>query len=104
MIVENNLELLKALSEESIYRIIEVLLRDERCVYNTPHFIGRIQSNTSMHLTKLSDLGVLKSRRDSRKIVYSIKDLRVCDAFNTLGYSEGKFLGSCSHTKKQEMS
>ena len=95
MTIEDNLRLLKALSEESRYKIIEVLLNGEKCACEIPELIGRTQSNTSMHLTKLSDLGILKSRRDGKMILYSIKDLRVCDVFKALGYPEGKLLRSC---------
>jgi len=95
MSIETNLKLLKALSEESRYKIIEVLLNGEKCACEIPKLIDRTQSNTSMHLTKLSDLGILKTRRDGKMILYSIKDLRVCDVFKSLGYPEGKLLKSC---------
>jgi len=94
MSIKNNLKLLKVLSEESRYKIIEVLFQGEKCACEIPKLIGRTQSNTSMHLTKLLDLGVLKSRRDGKTIIYSIKDLRVCDVFKALGYPEAKLLKS----------
>ncbi|MBR9701294.1 winged helix-turn-helix transcriptional regulator [Candidatus Pacearchaeota archaeon] len=84
MTIEHNLKLLKALSEETRYKIVEVLLKGEKCACEIPALIGRTQSNTSMHLTKLSDLGILKSRRDGKSILYSIKDFRVCDVFKIL--------------------
>jgi ArsR family transcriptional regulator, lead/cadmium/zinc/bismuth-responsive transcriptional repressor len=95
MSLESNLKILKALSEESRYRIVEVLLGGEKCACQLPDLIGRTQSNTSMQLTKLTSLGILKSRRDGKKIIYSIKDQRVCDVFKSLGYPEGKLLKSC---------
>ena len=95
MSIEHNIKLLKALSEESRYKIIEVLLKGEKCACEIQKLIGRTQSNTSMHLTKLTDLGILKSRRDGKKIIYSIKNLRICDIFKALGYPEGKILKSC---------
>ncbi|MBR9691205.1 winged helix-turn-helix transcriptional regulator [Candidatus Woesearchaeota archaeon] len=102
MTIENNLKLLKALSEETRYRIVEVLLQGEKCACEIPSLINRTQSNTSMHLTKLSDLGILKSRRDGKKILYSIKNLRVCDVFKALGYPEGKLLKSCCCMDKKK--
>jgi len=92
MTIENNIKLLKALSEESRYRIVELLLKGEKCACEIPELIGRTQSNTSMHLTKLTDTGILQSRRDGKMIIYSIKNLRVCDVFKSLGYPEGKIL------------
>jgi len=90
--IDQNIKLLKALSEESRYKIVEVLLSGEKCACEIPKLIERTQSNTSMHLTKLTDLGILQSRREGKMIIYSIKDLRVCDVFKALGYSEGKLL------------
>ena len=82
--VQDNLNLLKALSEETRYRILEVLLGGERCACEIPALIDRTQSNTSMHLSKLSDLGVVKSRRDGKMVLYSIDDLRVRSVFDVL--------------------
>ena len=90
----SNLKLLKALSEETRYRIIEVLLKGEKCACKIPELIGRTQSNTSMQLSILSKAGILKSRRDGKKIIYSIKDLKVSDLFKALGHPDGKVLKS----------
>ncbi|MBU5557630.1 MAG: metalloregulator ArsR/SmtB family transcription factor [Candidatus Aenigmatarchaeota archaeon] len=81
----DNLKLLKALSEETRYRIIETLLKGEKCACEIPFLIHRTQSNTSMQLLKLVDLGVLKSRREGRKIIYSIKNRKVYSIFRVLG-------------------
>ncbi|MBN1386085.1 winged helix-turn-helix transcriptional regulator [Candidatus Woesearchaeota archaeon] len=102
MTYKDNLRLLKALSEETRYKILEVLLQGERCACQIPALIGRTQSNTSMHLAKLKESGILKSRREGKMMHYSIKDMRVCDLFKAMGYEEGKFLKSCCcMTKKR---
>ena len=88
----SNLKLLKALSEETRYKIIEVLLKGEKCACKIPALIDRTQSNTSMQLLKLVNLGILKSRREGKKRIYSIKDFRVCDVFKALGHPAGKIL------------
>lgn len=85
MKTEDNLNLLKALSEETRYKIVQVLLNGEKCACELPVLIGRTQSNTSMHLSKLSDLGIVKSRRDGKMVLYSIKDERVISVFKLLG-------------------
>lgn len=92
---KDNLKLLKALGEETRYKIVELLLNGEKCACEIPPLIDRTQSNTSMHLAKLLDLGILKSRKDGKMILYSIKDLRVCDLFKALGYAQDKMLKSC---------
>lgn len=88
MRVDDNLSLFKALGGKTRYRIVEVLLRGERCACEIPALIRRRQSNTSMHLAKLTDLGLLKSRRDGKMILYSIKNEILHDIFKVLGYPE----------------
>ena len=89
---KDDIKLLKCLGEETKYRIVKLLLKGERCACKIPEIIGRTQSNTSMHLAKLIECDILKSRRDGKKILYSIKELRVCDVFKALGHKEGKIL------------
>lgn len=77
MSLKDNLKLLKALSEESRYKIVEVLLKGEKCACEIPKLIDRTQSNTSMHLAKLLKNEILESRRDGKKIIYSVKNKKV---------------------------
>ena len=86
-----NLLLFKSLGEETKFRILEILLNGEYCACEIPSLIKRTQSNTSMHLAKLQKWGIIKSRRDGKMIIYSIKDKRTFDIFKILGYGEGKF-------------
>jgi len=102
MSIDNNIKLLKALSEESRYRIVEVLLNGEKCACEIPLLIDRTQSNTSMHLSRLADLGILKFRKDGKKVIYSIADQRVRDLLKALGYSERKLLKSYCCMKKTD--
>jgi ArsR family transcriptional regulator, lead/cadmium/zinc/bismuth-responsive transcriptional repressor len=87
MINDDNLQLFKALSEDTRYRIIEALLEAERkckenkfglkgelCACEIPDIIGRTQSNTSMHLAKLQDWGIIKVRKEGKMRLYSIKN------------------------------
>ena len=43
---EENVQLFKALSEETRYKIIKVLLEGERCACEIPDLIGKTQSNS----------------------------------------------------------
>jgi ArsR family transcriptional regulator, lead/cadmium/zinc/bismuth-responsive transcriptional repressor len=79
-----HLNLFKALSEETRFRIIEVLLKGEKCACEIPYLIHRTQSNTSMHLSKLLQQGMIKSRRDGKKIIYSIKNDKIKQIFNIM--------------------
>ena len=82
--MQRNINLFKALGEETRYRIIEVLLQGEVCACEIPKLIGRTQSNTSMHLSKLNDLGIVQYRKDGKMVIYSIRDKRVYDVFRVL--------------------
>ena len=99
MTIEDNIKLLKALSEETRYRIIEVLLNGERCACEIPIIIGRTQPNTSMHLAKLLDWGIVKSIREGKTIRYSIKDNRVKKILKILGFIPKTEPRSCNLKK-----
>ena len=77
MIDEENVLLFKALSEETRYKIIKVLLEGEHCACEIPDLIGKTQSNTSMHLAKLQNWGIIKVRKDGKMRLYSIDNEKV---------------------------
>jgi ArsR family transcriptional regulator, lead/cadmium/zinc/bismuth-responsive transcriptional repressor len=77
MIDEENLRIFKALSEETRYKIIKVLLEGEKCACEIPNRIGKTQSNTSMHLAKLQDWDIIKVRKDGKRRLYSIDNEKV---------------------------
>ena len=77
MINEENMQIFKALSEETRYKIIKVLLEGEKCACEIPDLIGKTQSNTSMHLAKLQDWDIIKVRKDGKKRLYSIDNEKV---------------------------
>jgi ArsR family transcriptional regulator len=76
--------LFKALGEETKYLILKALLNKELCACEIPSKIKRTQSNTSMHLAKLIEWELIQSRREGKKIIYSIKDKRIHSAFKLL--------------------
>lgn len=73
------IRLFKALSDETRYKIIELLLDGEKCVCEILPYLNRTQSTVSLQLGKLEDWGVLQSRREGKKIFYKIKNKKVCD-------------------------
>jgi ArsR family transcriptional regulator, lead/cadmium/zinc/bismuth-responsive transcriptional repressor len=88
---EENIQLFKALSEDTRYRIIKALLEAERkcedkkygkfngelCACEIPELIDRTQSNTSMHLAKLQDWGIIKVRKEGKMRLYSIENDKI---------------------------
>jgi ArsR family transcriptional regulator len=89
---KNTVKILKALSDETRFKIVGFLLNGERCVCEIFPYVKRTQSTVSTQLLKLKDAGIIKSRRDGKKIFYSLNDLRVCDVFKALGDKRGKVL------------
>jgi len=77
MSFDEDINLLKCLGEETKHQIVKSLLNKELCACEIPPIIGRTQSNTSMHLAKLVKNNILKSRREGKKIIYSIKNKKV---------------------------
>lgn len=98
MINEENLQLFKALSEDTRYRIIKALIesectcggnkhgnKGEICACEIPEIIGKTQSNTSMHLAKLQDWGIIKVRKEGKKRLYSIQNEKIRKILEVLG-------------------
>jgi len=90
--MKKELQILKALADETRLKIVEYLLDGEKCVCEIFPYVKRTQSTVSIHLGHLEEAGVLESRREGKKIFYKIKDKRVCDIFKALGNSKGKIL------------
>ncbi|MEM2956428.1 MAG: metalloregulator ArsR/SmtB family transcription factor [Candidatus Pacearchaeota archaeon] len=86
------IELLKALADDTRFKIVKFLLEGEKCVCEIFPHVKRTQSTVSIHLGNLEDARILKSRREGKKIFYKINDKRVCDIFKALGYSKGWIL------------
>ena len=80
------LKILKALSDETRLKIIELLLDREKCVCEIFPAVKRTQSTVSIQLGKLEKTGLIKSRRDGKKIFYKIKDPKVKEILKATGF------------------
>ena len=89
---KDTVKILKALSDETRLKIVGFLLNGEKCVREIFPYVKRTQSTVSTQLLKLKDAEIIKSRREGKKIFYSLNDLRVCDVFKALGDKRGKVL------------
>jgi len=70
--LSQTVEFLKVVSEENRLKIICVLKQGERCVCDVWQFLDLPQNLVSHHLKVLKDFGLIKSRRESTKIIYSL--------------------------------
>ena len=80
--MKRGIEIFKALSDETRLKIVEFLLDGEKCVCEIFPHVKRTQSTVSIHLGKLEKAGILQSRREGKKIFYSIVDMRARKILN----------------------
>ncbi len=70
--MQDLIKTLKALSDETRLRILNILLEKECCVCEVMQALAISQSRASRNLGILQDAGLLKARRDGVWIVYSV--------------------------------
>ena len=75
--ITDEVSFFKLLADETRIKILKFLLNGERCVCEIFPMTKKTQSTTSIHLNKLESAGILKSRKEGRKVFYSIADKRI---------------------------
>lgn len=65
-------KILKALSDETRFRILNLLKNSELCVCEITYALDATQSNISKHLAKLSDANIVLSSKKAQWISYKI--------------------------------
>ncbi len=76
--MDKKLKILKALSDETRFKIVNYLLKNgEKCVCEIVPHIKRAQPTVSLQLAKLESLGVLESRRDGKSVYYKVVNSKV---------------------------
>jgi ArsR family transcriptional regulator len=69
--------LFKALAHPTRIQIVKLLRDGEMCVCEIIPNLDSEQSNTSQHLTVLKNQGIVESKKDGSKVIYSIKNKEV---------------------------
>ncbi len=67
----------KALAHPTRIQIVKLLKDGEMCVCNILPNLDSEQSNTSQHLTVLKNQGIVDSKKDGSKVIYSIRNQEV---------------------------
>ncbi len=70
--MDNLIKAMKALSDKTRLRILNILLERECCVCEVMQALDISQSRASRNLGILEDAGFLKARRDGTWILYSV--------------------------------
>jgi len=86
--VEELLNILKALSEETRLRILKLLEAGELCVYDIMAALDMIQPKVSFHLGVLKEAGLIKDRKDGRWVHYRIEEADLFRRFLILSVLE----------------
>lgn len=68
----NIIRILKALSDETRLRIINLLWVENLCVCEIEAILQSSQSNVSRHLAKLRDAGIIYSEKKSQWVYYGM--------------------------------
>jgi DNA-binding transcriptional ArsR family regulator len=79
-----DLVLLKCIGDETRLKILKTLIKRERCVCEIMSSLNVEQTLVSHHLKVLRSCGVLKSRREGKKIFYEISDKRIVELLETI--------------------
>lgn len=75
--LELKAKVFKVFSDPTRLRILELLRKKERNVSEIMKLLDLKQSTVSQHLRMLKDCGVVTGRKESREVIYSIKDKKV---------------------------
>ena len=70
--LKKTVDFLKAVSEENRLLILCLLKKGEMCVCEIWQHLNLPQNLVSHHLKVLKDFGLIKSRREGTKIIYSL--------------------------------
>ena len=77
-------QMLKAISHESRLLILCLLVKNEMSVGELAKYSDLSQSAFSQHLSVLREKGLVKARKESQTVYYSIKDENIAKVLETL--------------------
>ncbi len=70
--MEDLIMFFKALSDETRVRLMALLLKRDYCVCELSEILQESQPKISKHLSKLRDIGFVKSKREAQYIYYQL--------------------------------
>jgi arsenite methyltransferase len=87
VMIADKAKVFKALGDDTRLTIIGFLLKNERCACEFAD-ANKDQTTISRHLKVLSEVGIVKSKRKGRNLIYSIRDAETRDQLITWGIEE----------------
>jgi len=72
--IKDTVQLFKIFSDETRLKILQLLIEKEHCVQDIYEQLHMSQSSISHQLKLLRDRNLVKTRREGKHIIYSLKD------------------------------
>lgn len=88
MTLKDLTKIFKALSDETRLKILKILENGEVCVCEIVSVLNMVQPKVSFHLSILKDAGLVKSRREGNRILYSLDHSNLFKRFLILSVLE----------------
>ncbi|MEM5790686.1 MAG: metalloregulator ArsR/SmtB family transcription factor [Candidatus Aenigmatarchaeota archaeon] len=72
-------KIFKALSDPTRLKIVELLEKGEICACEFVPLTKKAQPTISQHLRVLENVGIIKSRKEGRMVIYSLVNPKIID-------------------------
>jgi len=82
LLFQKQAEIAKAIAHPLRVAIVDFLKDDEQCVCDIAEYVGSERSNVSRHLSVMTGVGLLKSRKEGLKVFYKLKTPCLLDFFS----------------------
>ena len=96
----NGISLLKCICDETRFEILEILQKDkELCVNDFVERLKKDQPLISHHLKTLKKCGIVKSREEGKKVMYTISNNQLSELISIVTKASKKIPVLCSDNK-----
>ncbi len=83
--MDNRVELLKSLADETRFNIVLSILEKEKTVSQIVKEVGKAQPTVSLHLKLLQLNNIITSRKQGKFILYSVSNTKIKNILEVLG-------------------
>ena len=80
-ILNNLADLFKIMGDTTRCKLLFALLQNEMCVCDLANVLSMTKSSISHQLSKMKDVGLVKSRKEGKTVYYSLDDCHISEIF-----------------------
>ena len=80
----NEIKFMKCVCDETRFRVLEFLGKDEKCVCDIVEHLDKEQTLVSHHLKALRDCGLVLTRREGKNIMYWVSDHAIIEVLDKI--------------------